>query len=57
MAYAALVLMTPLAPFYAVAGFGPFLGLVLVGSATLQARVFPSPWTALPLAMGLGTSL
>jgi hypothetical protein len=62
VAYAALisagiVLTTPLAPFYAVAGFGPFLGLVLVGSATLQARVFPSPWSTLPLAMGLGAPL
>ena len=57
LASAAIVLMRPLAPFYAVAGFGPFLGLVLVGSATLQARVFPSPWSALPLAMGLGGPL
>lgn len=54
---AAVVFMTPLAPFYAVAGFGPFLGLVLLGSATLQARVFPPPWSALPLAMGLGGPL
>jgi hypothetical protein len=54
LASAAIVLMAPLAPFYAVAGFGPFLGLVLLGSATLQARVFPSPWSVLPLAMGLG---
>jgi hypothetical protein len=57
LASAAIVLIAPLAPFYAVAGFGPFLGLVLVGSATLQARVFPSPWSALPLAMGLGGPL
>jgi len=62
VAYAALascviVFMAPLAPFIAVAGFGPFLGLVLVGSATLQARVFPPPWSALPLAMGLGGPL
>ena len=57
LASAAIVLMTPLAPFYAVAGFGPFLGLVLVGSATLQARIFPSPWSALPLALGLGGPL
>lgn len=57
LASAAIILMTPLAPFYAVAGFGPFLGLVLLGSATLQARVFPSPWRALPLAMGLGGPL
>ena len=53
LASAAIVLMTPLAPFLAVAGFGPFLGLVLLGSATLQARVFLPPWSALPLAMGL----
>jgi hypothetical protein len=57
LASAAIVLMAPLAPFYAVAGFGPFLGLVLLGSATLQARVFPQPWSALPLAMGLGGPL
>lgn len=54
LASSALVFMTPLAPFYAVAGFGPFLGLVLVGSATLQAGVFPPPWSALPLSVGLG---
>ena len=54
LAAAALVLVAPLPPFYVVAGFGPFIGLVLVGSATLQARSFPPPWSALPLAMGLG---
>jgi hypothetical protein len=54
---AALVLVAPLPPFYAVAGFAPFLGLVLLGSATLQARIFPPPWSALPLAMGLGGPL
>jgi hypothetical protein len=62
VAYAALastviVLIAPLAPFYAVAGFGPFLGLVLLGSATLQEGVFRLPWSALPLAMGLGGPL
>ena len=57
LASAVIVLMAPLAPFYAVAGFGPFLGLVLLGSATLQAKVFPSPWSALPLTMGLGGPL
>ncbi len=57
LAAAATFLITPLAPFIVVAGFGPFLGLVLLGSATLQARVFPSPWSALPLAMGLGGPL
>jgi hypothetical protein len=54
LAAAAIVFMIPLALFYAVAGFGPFLGLVLLGSATLQARIFPLPWSALPLALGLG---
>lgn len=54
---AAIVFMTPLAPFYAVAGFGPFLGLVFLGSATPQAGIFPSPWSALPLAVGLGGPL
>ena len=57
LAAAALLLVAPLPPFYAVAGFGPFLGLVLVGSATLQARIFPPPWSALPLALGLGGPL
>jgi hypothetical protein len=57
LASAAIVLIAPLAPFIAVAGFGPFLGLVLLGSATLQARVFPPHWSALPLAMGLGGPL
>lgn len=53
-ASAVVAFVTQLAPFIAIAGFGPFLGLVLVGSATLQARTFPSPWSGLPLAMGLG---
>src|SRR3990170_2676524 len=57
LAAAALLLVAPLPPFYAVAGFGPFLGLVLVGSATLQAMIFPPPWSALPLALGLGGPL
>jgi hypothetical protein len=57
LASAAIVLMAPLAPFLAVAGFGPFLGLVLLGSATLQARVLLPPWSALPLTMGLGSPL
>lgn len=54
LAAAALVFVAPLPPFYAVAGFGPFIGLVLVGSATLQAGTFSPPWSALPLATGLG---
>jgi hypothetical protein len=57
LASAAIALMAPLAPFLAVAGFGPFVGLVLLGSATLEARVFLPPWSALPLAMGLGGPL
>lgn len=51
---AVVAFATELAPFIAVAGFGPFLGLILVGSANLQARIFPSPWSALPLGIGLG---
>jgi hypothetical protein len=43
LASAAIALMAPLAPFLAVAGFGPFVGLVLLGSATIQARVFLPP--------------
>lgn len=53
LASAAIVLFAPLAPFYAVAGFGPFLSLMLLGSA----KVLPPPWSALPLAMGLGGPL
>ena len=51
---AVVALSTGLAPFIGIAGFGPFLGLTLVGSAALQARLFPPPWSALPLALGLG---
>jgi hypothetical protein len=54
LASAAIVLVAPLAPIIAVAGFGPFLGLVLLGSATIRTRAFPPPWSVLPLAMGLG---
>ena len=57
LAAAALVLVAPLPSFYAVAGFGPFLGLVSLGSATLQAKNFSPPWSALPLAMGLSSPL
>src|SRR5215216_5424100 len=57
LAAAATTLITPLAPFIIVAGFGPFLGLVLLGSATLRSRVFRPPWSALPLAMGAGGGL
>ena len=53
-ASAVVALLTGLAPFMVIAGFGPFLGLILVGGATLQARIFPSPWSALPLVIGLG---
>lgn len=45
---------TGLAFLITVAGFGPFLGCVLLGGAILRARVFPPPWSALPLALGLG---
>jgi hypothetical protein len=57
LAAAATALITPLAPFIVVAGFGPFLGFVLLGSATLRSRVFRPPWSALPLAMGVGGPL
>jgi hypothetical protein len=53
-ASAVVAFLTELAPFIAIAGFGPFLGLILVGSAALQARIFPSPWNTLPLSIGLG---
>ena len=50
-------IVAPLTPFIAVAGFGPLLGLVLLGIATLQTRIFPPPWSILPLVMGLGTPI
>jgi ABC-type transport system involved in multi-copper enzyme maturation permease subunit len=56
-ASAVVAFLTELSVFIAIAGFGPFLGLVLVGSAMLQAHAFSSPWSALPLAMGLGGPL
>ena len=43
MASAVVAFMTSLTPFIATAGFGPFLGLVLLGSDILQARIFPRP--------------
>jgi hypothetical protein len=46
--------VTPLTPFIVLAGFGPFVGLVLLGIATLRARAIPAPWSALPLVMGAG---
>jgi hypothetical protein len=49
LAAAVVAFVTQLAPFIAAAALGPF--------ATLQARVFPPPWSALPLAMGLGGPL
>lgn len=52
-----IALATGWPPFIAIAGFGPFLGLILLGGATLRTRVFPSPWSALPLAVGLGGPL
>jgi hypothetical protein len=57
LAAASTFLIKPLAPFITVAGFGPFLGLVLLGSATSRARVFPHPWSALPLFVGVGGPL
>jgi hypothetical protein len=44
--------VTPLSPFIVLAGLGPFIGLVLLGIATLLAKAMPAPWSALPLAMG-----
>jgi len=46
--------VTPLTPFIVLAGFGPFVGLVLLGIATLRVKAMPSPWNALPLVMGAG---
>jgi hypothetical protein len=49
--------ITPLTPMLVVAGFGHFVGLVFLGFASLRAKVIPSPWRALPLAMGLSGPL
>lgn len=57
LASAVLALVAPLAPLIAVAGFGPFIGLMLLGGAVLRAGVLPKPWSALPLAVGLGGPL
>ena len=46
--------LTPLTPFIVLAGLGPFVGLVLLGIATLRARAMPAPWSVLPLVMGAG---
>jgi len=46
--------ITPLTPFIVLAGLGPFVGLVLLGIATLRAKAMPAPWSALPLVMGAG---
>jgi hypothetical protein len=46
--------VTPLTPFIVLAGLGPFVGLVLLGIATLRAKVMLAPWSALPLVMGVG---
>jgi hypothetical protein len=44
--------VTPLTPLIILAGFGPFLSLVLLGIATLRGKPMPAPWSALPLVMG-----
>jgi hypothetical protein len=41
-----------LTPFIVLAGFGPFVGLVLLGISTLQVKAMPAPFSALPLVMG-----
>jgi hypothetical protein len=46
--------LTPLTPFIVLAGLGPFVGLVLLGIATLRVKAMPAPWSALPLLMGTG---
>lgn len=46
--------VTPLTPFIVLAGLGSFVGLVLLGIATLRAKVMPAPWSVLPLVMGAG---
>ena len=46
--------VTLLTHFIVLAGFGPFVGLVLLGIVTLRVKVMPAPWSALPLVMGAG---
>ncbi|MEJ7815291.1 MAG: hypothetical protein WKF53_08940 [Rubrobacter sp.] len=46
--------VTLLTPFIVLAGFGPFVGLVLLGIVTLRVKAMPAPWSALPLVMGAG---
>jgi hypothetical protein len=46
--------VTPLTPFIVLAGFGPYVGLVLLGIVTLRVKAMPAPWSALPLMMGAG---
>ena len=46
--------VTLLTPFIVLAGFGPFVGLVLLGIATLRVEAMPAPWSALPLVMEAG---
>jgi hypothetical protein len=46
--------VTLLTPFIVLAGFGPFVGLVLLGIATLRVKTMPAPFSALPLVMGVG---
>lgn len=45
---------TILTPFIVLGGFGPFVGLVLMGVATLRVETTSTPWRVLPLAMGIG---
>jgi hypothetical protein len=46
--------VTLLTPFIVLAGFGPFVGLVLLGIVTLRVKPMPAPFSALPLVMGVG---
>ena len=46
--------VTSLTPFIVLAGLGPFVGLVLLGIATFRIKAMPAPFSALPLAMGVG---
>ena len=46
--------VTLLTPFIVLAGFGPFVGLVLLGIATLRVKAMPAPFSALPLLIGAG---
>lgn len=43
----------PYSLFVFLGGVGSFIGLILLGVASIQAKMMPSPWNAVPLIAGL----